>query len=121
MYNPSVADVFEIVGNTDTFEYAPKRVTSFSRSNNLRGGCYIGDINGDIVPWLENRLREIPIIRYNPEWDCQTWIMEALRMMKYDGLITGDIGERRIRMELALERERWEVADDTLEARLFST
>ena len=58
MYNPSVADVFEIVGNTDTFEYAPKRVTSFSRSNNLRSGWYIGDI----VPWLENRLREIPII-----------------------------------------------------------
>lgn len=42
-------------------------------------------------------------------------------MMKYDGLITGDIGERRIRMELALQREQWEVADDTLEARLFLT
>ena len=64
-------------------------------------------------------MQEILIIRNNPEWDCQTWVMEALRWMKYNGLITADIGERRIRTELAADKERWEVADDTVEVRLF--
>jgi hypothetical protein len=55
----------------------------------------------------------------NPEWDCQTWVMEALRWMKYTGLVTTDIGKCYIITELAAEKERWECADDTVEVRLF--
>jgi len=102
LFSEAHAHIFEVVGNTDTFVYAPKRVNRFASSDRLRGGCHIANIRGDLIPWLEDKLREIPIIRNNPEWDCQTWVMEALRWMKYNGLVTTDIGERYIRTELVV-------------------
>jgi hypothetical protein len=44
-------------------------------------------------------------------------------MDEMDGVIAADIDTResRIRAELAAEKERWEVADDTVEYRLFPT
>jgi hypothetical protein len=123
MFNLNDAHVFEIIGNTNTYEYVPRPVARFSSSNKLRGGCQIGVIRRDLIGWLEDRLQQVQIIRNNPQWDCQDWVMEAIRWMKWNGVIAADIDTResRIRAELVGEKERWEVADDTVEYRLFPT
>ena len=85
MFNLNDAHVFEIIGNTDTYEYVPRPIARFSSSNKLRGGCQIGMIRRDLIGWLEVRLRQVQIIRNNPQWDCQDWVMEAIRWMKWMG------------------------------------
>jgi hypothetical protein len=121
LFNRNDACIFELVGNYDSFAYVPKPVRAFASSMNLRGGYYVGHIAADHVAWLERRLADVPVIHNNPYFDCQTWVMEGLRLIKEDGLITGDIGEAHIRQELQHEKELWERADDTLEERLFPT
>jgi len=113
------ATIFEIQGNYDSFKYEPHDVTKFATSQSLRGGCHIGTIAVDKIKPLQERLKAIEVVRNDPNFDCQTWVMEALRLMKEDGDITVDVGEARIRQELAREKDRWESVEDTVEDRLF--
>ncbi|KAJ7271105.1 hypothetical protein C8J57DRAFT_1065622 [Mycena rebaudengoi] len=113
------AFVFEVVGNSDTFTYVPTEIHNFARLLNFRGGCRVGEIAEDRLDWLKERLRQIPVLRYEPSFDCQTWVFDALRLLKDDGVVTEDTSERLIRAELKLEEERWEESEDTIEERLF--
>jgi len=114
------AHVFELKGNYDSFTYVPSDVTEFAANPSLRGGCHVGTVGADKVESLKTRLRDVEVIRNNPNFDCQTWVMEALRVMKEDGDIIEDISEARIRGELGMEKDRWESVEDTLETRLFT-
>ncbi|KAJ7459494.1 hypothetical protein B0H11DRAFT_2059892 [Mycena galericulata] len=111
--------VLEVVGNSDTFAYVHTNIQNFARLRDLRGGYLVGSISEDKLDWLKERLREIPVVRYDPSFDCQTWVFEALRLLKDDGVVTEDTSERHIRAELKLEEERWEESGDTVEERLF--
>jgi hypothetical protein len=113
------AHVFEVVGNSDTFAYLPTTISNFGKLRDLRGGYLVGSIAEDKLDWLKERLREIPVLRYEPSFDCQTWVFDVLRLLKDDGIVTEDTSERRIRAELKLEEERWEESEDTIEERLF--
>jgi len=54
------------------------------------------------------------------DFDCQTWVLEALRLIQNDnGVELRIISEELIRKELAREKERWESGEDTVEDRLF--
>ncbi|KAJ7658490.1 hypothetical protein B0H17DRAFT_1171874 [Mycena rosella] len=113
------AHVFEVVGNSDTYAHVPRTIHNFARLRDLRGGCSVGSIAEDKLDWLKERLREVPVLRYEPSFDCHTWVFEALHLLRDDGIVTDDTSERRIRAELKLEEERWEESEDTVEERLF--
>lgn len=113
------AYVFEVVGNFDTYTYVPRFDDAFRGSPETRGGCQVGIIAKEKLGWLERRLTDVRVVRYDTEFDCQTWVMDAIRMLQDDKVIMKHVNERSIRAELALESERWEVAEDTVEERLF--
>lgn len=118
------AEIFEVAGTSDTFNYAPRCDDTFSRHPQLRGGCLVGRVRSDRLDWLREALgNSVAIIRYSDAWDCQDWVMDALRYLKdraEDGVEVRIARERAIREELVLERERWDTAEDTIEERLFS-
>jgi hypothetical protein len=113
------AYVFEVVGNYDTYTYVPRFDSALGYSQETRGGCQVGAIAVEKLDWLKTRLRDIRVVRHDTEFDCQTWVMDAVRMLKHDGVGITNVSERSIRAELAREVERWEVAEDTIEERLF--
>ncbi|KAF8163397.1 hypothetical protein B0H34DRAFT_322003 [Crassisporium funariophilum] len=93
----------------------------FSRSETLRGGCLVGHIAPDKLDWLKTRLQGVTIVYNDPEFDCQTWVLDALRFIRDDeGVEVRNTNEERIRKELALEKERWDSGEDTIENRLFA-
>ncbi|KAJ6451477.1 hypothetical protein C8R47DRAFT_301360 [Mycena vitilis] len=119
------AYIMQIIGNSDTFLYQPKMVKSFATSRSLRGGFLVGRIPADKVDDLQNILRQVTVTRYDQNFDCQTWVIDAVRYLRDSGQAhwiewtkTG-IAEVAIREELAREMVRWEGSDDTLEERLF--
>ena len=114
------ARVYELVGSYDSFTYKPHEVNGFGRSHDLRGGCKVGEIPADSLDWLATKLQDVQVVRNNPEFDCQNWVMNAiwLLMEMGTGIIDSHINERFIRDELKTEDERWEVADHTLFERM---
>jgi hypothetical protein len=113
---------FELIGNIDTFAYVPKVVERFGNYMSLRGGCLVGQIAKDKLGWLKEKLQEVTVVRNNPDFDCQTWVIDALRILKEshgEGVEIDNIIERDIRAELEQEKERWELAEATIEERLF--
>ena len=116
------AHVYEVVGGYDSFLYNPRRAeaTDIGRSETLRGGCKVGDIPASSLDWMAIKLQDVQVIRNNPDFDCQTWVMNAIWLLKETGMgiIDSHVNERFIRDELKLEDERWEVADRTLFERM---
>jgi len=86
-------------------------------------GCVVGTVEEGKVDWVLEKLKEVEVVRYKPEeFDCQTWVIQALCLLKYaeeDGVTIVEISEGKIREELKKERERWELGENTLEERLF--
>jgi hypothetical protein len=124
LFSTKEAQIFEILGNKDTFEYVPSRRYRFNESSRFRGGCLVGRMEEDWVESAKAKLRDVPVIIGSNSWDCQDWTMEALRLLRDEGLIVrgsdcARIVEQDIREELGREKERWEEADDTIEAKLF--
>lgn len=114
------AHIYELAGDTDTFHYEYKVVSNFARSANFRGGCYVGSITEDKVAWLNEKLREVNIVLHNPDFDAQTWVINAVRHLKgEEGVVIEEVRERVIRAELELEKDRWDAVEDTIEDRLF--
>jgi len=114
------ARAYELAGNYDTFLYSPCEVNGFGRSQSLRGGCKVGEIQTNSLDWLATELELVEVVRNNPDFDCQTWVMNAIWLLKETatGIIDSHVSERFIREELKMENERWEVADDTLFERM---
>lgn len=116
----SDAHFFQLEGNYDTFRYEFSYVNKYSESSSMRGGVRIGEIQPDAVLWLKEKLREVRVVRHDPDFDCQNWALEAIQLLKdVGGIIYSGITERGVRQELREEKERWEVADDTIIERLY--
>ncbi|KAJ3858781.1 hypothetical protein EV359DRAFT_51794 [Lentinula novae-zelandiae] len=116
-----VGHIFEVIGDASTFGYEPRTVKGFSQSQRLRGGYQVGKIAKDQLPWLEEKLREVEIVRHDESWDCQSWVLDALLFLREatEGVITANIGRAHIQKELNLEFERSELGEPTVEDRLF--
>lgn len=114
--------IFEVRGNTDSYTYVPDFNAPLTLNNvtNFRGGCHVGDISIESLEVLKERLREIPIVRLDPAWDCQVWVMEGIKLLKEDGLVFSKVNEAYVRGELGLDMERWQQADDTVDERLLA-
>ena len=116
------ARIYELVGNYDTFLYSTTvDANRFSQSERLRGGCKVGEIPADSLDWLETKLQDVQVVRNDPDFDCQTWVMNAIWLLKETakGIIDSRVNERFIREELKMEDERWEAADEILFERLL--
>ncbi|GLB44142.1 hypothetical protein LshimejAT787_1600720 [Lyophyllum shimeji] len=114
------AYVFQLEGTYDTFRYSPGEIHDLATAESMRGGVQVGVIPYNALAWLEEKLREVRIIRHTPDFDCQNWIMEAIQLLKDIGsIIYPGVTERWLRDELRHDMERWQVAEDTLVERLF--
>lgn len=120
------ATVHELRGNYDTFTYACSELdnfTAYTLSAGCRGGCLIGQVPAKAGDdgWLKEALNKVPVIRSDRRFDWQTWVIAVIRALRdmRPGVIDQDVTERYIRDELIKEMERWNVADDTVEERLY--
>ncbi|KAJ3506942.1 hypothetical protein NLJ89_g6584 [Agrocybe chaxingu] len=116
------ARIFELTGNYDTFAYVNYETipTADPRQHDARGGFLLCPISDEKLEWFANALKAIEVVRGTPDYDCQTWVMQAVRLLQDGGLVSRAVTEREIREELEVEKERWEVADDILPERLIT-
>ncbi len=75
---------YHIVGNTDSYGFDSGVVRDLLCSTNLlMGGVKAYEISEELVAngWLEDKLRSVPIIKNNANWNCQTWMVDAIRAL----------------------------------------
>ncbi|KAG6813702.1 hypothetical protein H0H92_008109 [Tricholoma furcatifolium] len=97
---------FELSGNWNNFQYKAGRITCFGRTPALRGGCHVGSVPPGRIEWLRERLRDVEVVYNDVNFDCQDWVLGALRMLQADGMGIRLTSEVNIRRELAVERVR---------------
>ncbi|KAI0364575.1 hypothetical protein BV20DRAFT_1057141 [Pilatotrama ljubarskyi] len=121
--------IFQIVGGTASYGYHTKEVPILA-SKTLCGGCEVGEVLGeasltsDNVRWLETHLATaVTIVRNDPKWNCQTWVIEVLRELQEhaDKVRIYPVDTAQIRAKLAEEREHWEFGDDIYYNKLIPT
>jgi hypothetical protein len=86
-----------------------------------RGGCHVGDIPMDSLSQLPEMLREIPIVRQDLSWDCQTWVILATKLLKSAGFVFAQVDEPYVREQLLEDMARWEEAENTVDERLLAS
>ncbi|KAJ7897290.1 hypothetical protein B0H14DRAFT_3425323 [Mycena olivaceomarginata] len=83
--------------------------------------CFVGTVPHDKLPALEQWVRAVPIHRGQPMWDCQNWVIEAIRELRMDnrGIVLKGMSEAHIRECLAEEKERAETGESLIHERGF--
>lgn len=74
---------YEVRGNMDTFQYNASVTPSLLSESRLMGGAKVGEVSEENIMngWLERTLRGIPVVRNDPNWNCQTWTVNAIRTL----------------------------------------
>lgn len=119
------AQVFELLGNSDSFCLCTSYQTTFERAPDLRGGAHVGWVtvsSWDEIDrgWFIERLKSVPVVRGDRMWDGQNWTMDALRALKKDGVVFPYVRDDWLRRELSDDLERSECGmEATVEERLY--
>ncbi|KIY73453.1 hypothetical protein CYLTODRAFT_241343 [Cylindrobasidium torrendii FP15055 ss-10] len=112
--------VFQVAGNMDSFEFEACHHNTAERD--FLGGVHVGNVSaadGELEK-LEQRLRNINVKKGDPDWDCQSWVIDALQELRMaeTGIVFAGMSERAIRAELEEEKEREETGHCLVHERL---
>ncbi|KAI1786109.1 hypothetical protein LXA43DRAFT_870280, partial [Ganoderma leucocontextum] len=79
----SHATRYQVLGNTDTYQFDASGTHNLLSSTRLMGGAKVGEIPEENITngWLERTLRGIPIVRNDRNWHCQAWTVDAIRAL----------------------------------------
>lgn len=120
MLNASDGEIHELRGNFDTFTYVSEAKKGWAFSRGLCGGCLVGYVSPSTLPHIPAILKEVMVVRNDMAFDCQTWVILALRMLKQKGVVFNDMNEQKLRYELAAEIEREETRHDVVYERIVA-
>ncbi|KAF9011811.1 hypothetical protein BDQ17DRAFT_1233188 [Cyathus striatus] len=119
--SPSRVHVFELRGNVNTYFYTAEFNVRANLSSvpTYRGGCHVGQIPVHALQSIKILLAQIQIVKFEPSWDCQVWVMEGVKLLKEHGFVFPQVIESYVRRELAEDMERWNLVEDTVDERLL--
>ncbi|OBZ79746.1 hypothetical protein A0H81_00694 [Grifola frondosa] len=109
--NNPIGNRYNAIGNIDTFAYE-KETNAIIRNDNWRGSFDVGSISVDRIPEMESILSQLPIIRQDPNWNCQNWVWSGLRELRWLGFaIRPRLTLKVLQNGLLGLLEDWEVGD----------
>ena len=118
----SQTHTFEVRGNTDSFTYvAEPTPVPLKKILTYQGGCQVGDILTDSLSQIAEILGEIPIVKHDLLWDCQTWVILATKLLKSAGFVFAQVVEPYVRERQLEDMARWEEAENTVDERLIAS
>ena len=116
------AHVFQVKGNNDSYTVTTEAIPNIFRSRSLCGGCRVGEIQESNLGWLRDELLKVPVVLLKPEWNCQNWVIDAIRVIKdfpEKVVIDPPFTESGLRAKMRDDRETWEGGDDHYLQRLI--
>ncbi|OCH96499.1 hypothetical protein OBBRIDRAFT_787058 [Obba rivulosa] len=73
--------LYNVAGNIDT--YCFEKLTDVPIKTHLwRGALTVGTIPKSNLPKMEQLLAQTPVVRHDPNWNCQNWVWISLRELR---------------------------------------
>ena len=79
------------------------------------------DIPTDSLSQIAEILGEIPIVKHDLSWDCQTWVILATKLLKSAGFVFAQVVEPYVQERQLEDMARWEEAENTVDERLIAS
>ena len=106
-----VGNIYNAAGNIDTFCYEAQRNIPI-RHDLWRGSLAVGRIPVESLDHFEHILSQNPIVRHDPEWNCQNRVWAALRELRQMGFaIEYNLTWAKLRIDMLELLEAWENGD----------
>jgi hypothetical protein len=79
---------YQTTGSTDTYEYKEPEEIQIAESQTYMGKVDVGTVDVEKLEHFEEVLRDVPITRGDLYWNCQNWVVQALRALSDDFAVT---------------------------------
>jgi len=76
---------FQITGSTNTYEVKQPEEVKLLHSNTYMGSVRVGTVHKDYAfgaEGLATIVQHTPVVRGNLNWNCQNWVVAALKHLK---------------------------------------
>lgn len=78
---------FQITGSTNTYEVKQPEEVELLHSNTYMGSVSVGTVHRDYAFGAEGTalatiVQRTPVVRENLNWNCQNWVIAALKRLK---------------------------------------
>ena len=92
---------YHAIGNTDTFRYnGGLEPIELERSADYRGYVQIGTLHENDMDRFNKLMEMVPVHRNQEGWNCQNWVMSAIRKLQNEGWVEEDVTARWVCDEL---------------------
>ena len=87
--SPSDADghVFQIVHGRPIFAYSYRDSVMLEGSGSRKKSPVIGKVKGSNIAKINEAFEKIPVVNDNPNWNCQNWTRDAIRVLEGMGYV----------------------------------
>ncbi|OBZ66733.1 hypothetical protein A0H81_13192 [Grifola frondosa] len=103
--------VYHIVGSTASYGYQKMEGVRYTTSENWRGSFEVGRIKEQDLPAIERNLSQVQILKDDPNWNCQNWVIAALRKLTAQGFINAHYSMEALQHQMNILNEQWEQGD----------
>jgi hypothetical protein len=79
------AIMYQITGSTNTYEFKEPEQVDILDEQSYMGRVTVGSVDTAKQQCFDKVLRNIPVTRGNLQWNCQNWIVEALKALQDSG------------------------------------
>jgi hypothetical protein len=88
---------YHAIGNMDTFRYNGGFVpTELETSADYRGYVEVGTLHEKDLDRFNELMETVPVLRNQDNWNCQNWVMGAIRKMQLEGWVGTHVTTRWI-------------------------
>ncbi|KAN0085699.1 hypothetical protein V8E55_006833 [Tylopilus felleus] len=109
-----VGNFYEIGGSLQSGYFTQhvinKRHPKWDRDE--KGTHLVGWVAPDHLAALETRIALISIHQGRPDWNCQTWVVEALKGLNQPHMYAVQMDHAQWYQQMALVEKAWEVGDE---------
>ena len=109
-----VGNFYEIGGSLQT-GYFTQQVVNNRHSKwdkDERGSHVVGWVAPDYLGALDSHFSLVPIQQGRPDWNCQTWVIEALRGLNQPHMYAVQMEYAQWFQQMSIVEKAWEVGDD---------
>ncbi|KAF8550013.1 hypothetical protein OG21DRAFT_519200 [Imleria badia] len=109
-----VGNFYEIGGSLQTGYFTQNVVNNRHPKweKDERGTHLVGWVAPEYLGTLETHFSLVPIQQGRPDWNCQTWVVEALRGLNQPHMYAVQMDYAQWFQQMAIVEKAWDVGDD---------
>lgn len=98
------AIAYQVTGSTDTYTYKDPEEVQIKKSQTYMGRVDVGNVETTGIGRVEEVFKNVPITRGDLQWNCQNWVIQALKALRDDGFAVDALTLEELKGKLQLAK-----------------